>query len=257
MADHGRMRLGRQSPRPTPLLPSILTYTARAPLPEAPATIDWSENIEWPLLANDRVGDCTCAAVLHYAQAAERWHDGVGRPASDAEAVAAYSSVSSYEPQRPETDTGALISVVLEHWHNAGFAAPGGNNRISALVRLDPGDAAQLRQALWLFGPLIIGARLPLAAQTQQRWTAPLDLAGVNAPGSWGGHCMLLTGWHDAVSVNLITWGDVKVADPGWIATYCDEAWAVLHPTWIASGKSPSGWLVETVIADMQELADQ
>jgi len=47
----------------------------------------------------------------------------------------------------------------------------------------------------------------------------------------------------------------VKPTDPGWIAAYADEAWAVLHPIWIATGKSPSGWLAEAVIADMQAIA--
>jgi hypothetical protein len=244
------MRLGRLSPGPTPHLPDITRYTARAPLPEPPDDINWTIGTDWPLLANDIVGDCTCAAVLHYIQSAERWHDGTARPPTDAQALYAYSAISDY----PATDTGALISDVLTHWHTTGFEAPSGHDTIHATLRLDPANTLQLRQALWLFGPLILGARLPLAAQTQARWTTPTDLTDANEPGTWGGHCVLLTGWHADGTIDIITWGQVKPTEPGWLTAYADEAWAVLHPTWIATGKSPSGWLAEAVIADMQVL---
>lgn len=252
MTDHSCMKLGRLHPKPTPHLPALRAYAGMQPLPQPPIDIDWGRGTDgWPMLANDTVGDCTAAGVLHLVQAVERWRDGIGQAATDAEALAAYSSYTDY----PASDPGAVVADVLAKWRSDGFAYGDAIDRITAYVRVDTANALEMRRALWLFGPLIIGAMLPIAAQTQDVWPSPATLAGTNAPGSWGGHCLLLTGWHDDGLVDLVTWGGVKQARIGWLSAYADEAWAVLHPTWIASGRSPSGWLVDALTANMNQLA--
>jgi hypothetical protein len=249
-ASNRGMRLGRIPSGSTPHLPSLRRYTARAPLPSPPASVDWGQGTEfWPLLANDHLGDCTVAAMLHFTQAAERWHDGIGRAATDSDAIAAYESLG-YAPARPETDTGARIADLLQHWRTPGYTRLGTPDSINAFARVELSD---LHQALWLFGPLIVGAQLPLAARNAD-WTAPATLEGPAAPGSWGCHCMLLTAWHKDGSVDLITWGGVKRAEPGWLNAYLDEAWAVLHPIWTATGRSPAGWLQQQLTTDMANL---
>jgi hypothetical protein len=213
-----------------------------------PDDINWNDSIPWTLLANDTVGDCTCAGMLHYIQAAQRWCDGAAMIPTDAQALYAYSRISPY----PASDTGALISDMMIKWAAEGFSAPTGTDKILATMRIDPSNTLHLRQGLWLFGPLIIGANLPLAAQAQSEWTTPPNLTGDNAPGGWGGHCVLVVGWHADGTIDIITWGQVKTVEAGWLAAYCDEAWAVLHPLWIASGKSPSGFPIDQLTADMR-----
>lgn len=210
--------------------------------------IDWGNGTDaWPMLANDRLGDCTIAAVLHYAQAAERWSAGVGRLATDDDAIVGYRALG-FDPERPETDTGARISDVVAHWHEVGFFFRGTRDRITAYARVDVSD---FNEALQLFGPLLVGAELPRAAYTQDVWTSPKTTDGNDAAGSWGGHCMLLTNWYADSSVDLVTWGGIKHAEQGWIHTYVDEAWAVLHPRWIEAGKSPSGWQSDALKKEM------
>jgi hypothetical protein len=248
MTDHSKFRLGKLSAVPTPHLPAMEKYAAIAPLPEPPDDINWNDNIPWTPLGNLYVGDCTCAGMLHYIQAAQRWRDGTAMIPTDAQALYAYSRVSDY----PNSDTGALISDVLTKWQTEGFSAPGGIDTIRAIMRIDPANILHMRQALWLFGPLIIGVRLPIAAQTQTRWVTPANLIGNNAPNTWGGHCVLLVGWHSDGTIDIITWGQAKTIEAGWLAAYCDESWAVLHPAWAASGKSPSGFPIDQLTADMR-----
>lgn len=255
MTDHSKMRLGCLAPVPTPHLPDLDTYAARMPLPEPPANIDWGRDSEWPLLANDSVGDCTLAAVMHYMQAAERWRDGVGRMATDEQTLAGYAAAAGYDPAKPESDRGALISDVMKHWLVAGFEGPGGVDKPTAYVKVDVSNPQLMRQALWLFGPLIVGARMPLMAQKQLMWPTPGLLTGDNLPGSWGGHCMLLTAWRPSDAVELVTWGEAKTATAGWLKAYVVEAWAVLHPTWVAYGHSPAGELASALASDIAKVS--
>lgn len=255
MADHAAMRLGRLPAGDVSAAVTMHRYAAIAPIGEPPSDIDWGLGLEgWPMYANDRLGDCTIAGVLHYLQAAERWRDGVGRRSIDAEAIQNYQRLG-YDPARPETDAGARLMDVMARWRDSGFSFMNEEDKIKAFVHVDPHNKLHMRQALWLFGPLILGANMPLAAQSQDKWIAPTQLSDQDMPGSWGGHCILLTAWHDDDTVDLITWGEVKQASVDWIETYCDESWAVLHPTWIASGCSPSGFETALLPGELQELA--
>lgn len=256
MVDHSAMKLGKIAPIETPHIKNLSAYKALMPPAftlQPPQALSWATDIDWPLLANDHVGDCVPAAMLHYIQAAERWRDGVGRTPTDAQALYAYSQLSSY----PAADTGCLISAALQTWMTNGLKAADGLDKISALIPVNINDVDELRLALWLFGPLIVGAQLPVAAKKQARWTRPLDMTDDNARGSWGGHCMLLTGWgaSGVATADLVTWGAMKQADAGWLSAYADECWAVLHPTWTAAECSPAGIPIDVLQQEMQKLA--
>ncbi len=49
--------------------------------------------------------------------------------------------------------------------------------------------------------------------------------------------------------------GGVKHATDAWLQASADEAWAGVHPAWVAAGRSPLGWLPDTLLADMPPLA--
>ena len=244
MNDHSKFRLGKRAAVAPAHIHTIGRYAALAPLPTPPPGIDWTNGIDWPLLANNMCGDCTVAGVLHAIQCAERWRDGVGRAATDAQAIYGYSTVSAY----PASDNGAVIADVMAHWRDVGFNVPGGPNQILSYVRVEP---VHLRTALWLLGPVIIGVQLPISAQQQSDWKAPANLDGDNAPGSWGGHCVVVARMDADGGVWLVTWGKLVHADAGWLTAYMDEAWSPVQPAWLAAGKSPSGILATAISESM------
>jgi hypothetical protein len=250
MVDHSLMRLGKKAAAMPAHIPTMSRYMVNMPLPQPPAIVDWSRDVPWPMLANDVIGDCTCAAVLHAIQTAERWHDGVARVPSDDMAIQAYEEVAGYVPGHPETDAGAYISDVMDHWRDYGIVAPGGVNRITGAALVTHFD--HLQSALWLMGPLVIGCQMPISAQSQDVWTSPKTSSSDNEKGSWGGHCMLMVGMDRTnETVSLVTWGGIKTADIGWIQTYMDEAWIAVQPAWVASGRTPSGILAAAIEKDM------
>lgn len=255
MVDRSAMFLGKKPAVATPELPAMATYAAVAELPQPPANVTWNDNIPWTMLGNDVAGDCTCAAAVHYMQAVERWRYGAARIPTEAETLEAYTALTGYDPAIPATDQGALIKDMLGYWLNTGFSIFETNNKILALVRIDPKNKLHMKQAMWIFGPLILGVLLPLSAQGQETWQMPGDLTGDNKPNSWGGHCVLGVSLDAEETLSVVSWGEVIPAEAGWIDAYCDEAWAVLSLTWQGWEITPSGFSASELIADSRRLS--
>ena len=95
MTDHSMMKLARvrsASKRRPPSLRAYLTATLASG-----ASADWYSRVaSWPMLANDRAGDCTCAGVGHVIQQWTAYTDATPVVTNDAEVLAAYSAVSGY-----------------------------------------------------------------------------------------------------------------------------------------------------------------
>lgn len=163
-------KLGKLPPRRDPRTLKFAKYLRKGSvLPPAPAAVDWTATISsWPMMANDTLGDCTCAAAGHMI---ECWTANVGDAftPSNAQIVAAYSATSGYVVGDSATDTGAIELDVLNYWRQHGIAG----HKIHAYAAFDPRDAECARQAIALFGGAYIGLALPLSAQQQDVWGAP------------------------------------------------------------------------------------
>lgn len=92
-----------------------------------PAKIDRESRVaRWPMYANDRLRDCTCAAAAHMVQswtAYARRHEVVPRWRA---VIASYFEITG------GSDGGAYCLDVLKHWRGAGIAG----DRIFAFARL-------------------------------------------------------------------------------------------------------------------------
>ena len=86
------------------------------------------------MYANDRLGDCTCAAAAHLIQDWTSNNSGEVTLA-DPDILKAYEAVSGYDPDTHTNDNGAVETDVLNYWRHTGI---GGRN-IHAYVSLEPG----------------------------------------------------------------------------------------------------------------------
>jgi hypothetical protein len=196
----------------------------------------------YPMLGNDRVGDCTMAAKYHMIQT---WDAVVGEVTfapTDGMALGDYSRVTGYNPRDPNTDQGAVERDVLNDWRSVN-AADG--QRIYAFAAVDFKDEAQVKFATYLFGGVYWGISLPETAQDQSQaggtWKKPTRITGQGAPGSWGGHAAPSTGY-DRHGVPLITWGFEMHMAWAFIREYVEECWALVPREWFAaSGIDPTG----------------
>jgi hypothetical protein len=248
MADYSKMKLGKRHPRHDPRVPMLAKYTAT--LPSAPLAVEYrSKIVRWPMMLNDQLGDCTCAAVGHVIQ---QWTTYNDKPTvlSDQQVEQLYQSVGGYNPSDPTTDNGAVEADVLNYWLNNQVVG----HPLGAYAALELQNHNEVKDAVYWFGNCYIGLALPLSAQTQDVWAKPPGGAvGPGAPGSWGGHAVPVVAY-DGRGLDVITWGAVKRMTWQFWDTYCDEAYALLSTDWTEGKLAPPGFNYEQLSADIQTI---
>ncbi len=250
--DHSTMKLGKAPPVHDRRTLQFGAYVNRTLLPEPPAARSWFLHpVQWGLMVNDRIGDCTCAAKGHAVQLWTSDTTGKAQTIPDAQIVAAYSAVSGYNPRTGANDNGANMLQVLNYFRRHGI----GGHKCAGYAAVPPGSTKLVMTAINLMGVLDIGVSLPQTAQTQDIWDVPPGgTAGPGTPGSWGGHDVII-GAYDPTFLYCVTWGALKRMTWSFFNAYCDEAYAVLSPDWFTTkGRSPGGFNLATLLADLGQL---
>jgi hypothetical protein len=220
-------------------------------LPVPPLESSWVMHVpKWGMYLNNQIGDCAIAGPAH---SILQWNRYAGHPyqPTDKDVLKAYSAVSGYVPGDPSTDTGCVLLDVMRYWRATGIA----NHKILGFVQIDPHNTTELKQAVELFGNIVIGVQLPISAQMQTAWTVPDEgFNGDGEPGSWGGHCVII-GAYSPKTLTCITWGQRLKMSWNFAMAYMDEAWGVVSQDWIEkSGASPSGFNLTQLEQDLAAL---
>lgn len=236
MADHSHMKLGRKAIRTDSRTLALGNYL-KPSLPPPPPAKDWTCGIlDWGVMLNDKLGDCTIAGVAHAIQV---WSSCLGKEvtANDNTVLSYYESWDGYNPANPTTDRGGIELDVLNNWHKQGFSGHG----LLAFAVPKFSNLVEIRQSITLFGGVYIGLALPVTAQNQDVWDV-VPNGGANAKkGSWGGHCVFVPKY-DAHSFTCITWGGLKTMTVAFWTKYCDEAYTLLGQDWLSAKGAPSGF---------------
>jgi hypothetical protein len=195
-----------------------LGHYVKNPLPVAPASWDGTKGAVFRMYANDQHGDCTCAAIANLASVQYAGEKKPNVAFTDADVLGYYNAITGGK------DEGAVEVDVLGRLAKTGFPLKP-TYTISAWAAVNHVLLDEVKSAAALFHGLYIGAELPLSAQGQQVWDVVTTDDG--APGSWGGHAMVLVGY-DAHGVSLATWGAVQKATWAWWNAYVDESYVIL-----------------------------
>lgn len=226
-------------------------------LPPPPATFDVTGKVaQWPMYGNDRLGDCTFAAVGHQIQA---WTAQAGKPYTPAEQVIETGYWETGSPPATTgtaggpTDTGRYELDVLNWWRDPGL--PG--DQLGAFAAVTILDHNEVEAGMWLFGGLYLGIGLPITAQTQQVWDLVGDgKTGNSAPWSWGGHAVPALAYDaGAGRIKVVTWGGILEMTYRFWDVYVEEAYALLSPDWFAAGMSPTGFDQAALEADLAAIS--
>ncbi len=171
-----------------------------AQIPTPPASFDGSKgrSIKYPILGNDRYGDCYYADACHCVQT---WTGNVGSQALfDANVVTKrYLAISG-------GDNGLGDDQIFPEWKR-GIIGPNGPYTILDDMTVDPRDDAAIRLGIWLFCGASYTAALP------DKWinsAAPGAVWDAGTPNQSNGHAMHLSGY-----------------SPDY---YFDETWAIDPP---------------------------
>ena len=213
----------------------------------------------WGMLANDTIGDCVIAMMLH---SIEDFHLDAGTPApafTDADAISIYSAITGYVPGDPSTDRGTDEGAAMRYWEHPGLnTADAGKHTIVATVAVNTSDLNECRIAIDEFVDLQIGIALPTTAQGQTEWTVVGDgKTGHSAPGSWGGHGIPYREY-DAETFKCVTWGAELLLTVPFHQDYAQEAHVIVTKEMLSNtGVGPSGVAWDELIADIKALPRQ
>ena len=238
-------KLGKITPRVDVRTLTLSRYVDRAKLPDPPTTLDITRHVaDWPMYANDRIGDCTTAAAAHMIEAWTGEARGTAVEVTESAVLAAFDRVKIVDPRSGEE--GAVELDVLRDWRQHGV----GHHRIGAFARVSTSDHRLVQAAGWIFGGLYIGLQLPLSAQYQDTWDWNGSLAGDDRPGSWGGHAVDVVRY-DAAGLTIVTWGSLKAMTWSFWDRYCDEAYCILSQDFLAEGRAPNGFELAALKDDL------
>ena len=231
-----------------------------AELANPPAAISRPHpGFQWGMLANDKIGDCVIAMMLH---SIEDFHLDAGTPPpafTDADAISIYSAITGYNPNDPSSDRGTDEGAAMGYWEHPGLqTTDNGGHTIVATVAVDPSNLNECRIAIDEFVDLQIGIALPISAQGQTEWTVVGDgKTGHSAPGSWGGHGIPYREY-DAETFKCVTWGAELLLTVPFHQDYAQEAHVVVTQEMLnKQGVGPSGVAWDELIADIKALPRQ
>ena len=223
----------------------LARYLDTSQLPVAPDALDLTEHVpDWPMYANDRIGDCTIAAAGHMIEVWTAAAAGEAVEVSESSVLAAFDRVKIVDPRTGEE--GAVELDVLRDWRTHGV----GHHRIAAYARVSGHDHELVRSAAWLFGGLYIGLALPVSAQQQRVWDWTGSLSGDARPGSWGGHAVNVV-CYDAWGLTVVTWGRLQELTWAFWDRYCDESYAILSKDFLEAEHAPNGFDLAALKADL------
>lgn len=239
-------------------------------LPKAPATFGHERSVpQWAMLGNGPdpsvapgfggAGDCVWAGAAHETMLWE--HETPGGPLSTwtgKEVIEDYSAATGFDlsKQQPDgsnpTDQGSDVRDALNYRRKTGILDHAGKrHKIGAFVKLDPGNLQHVTAAAYLFGAVGIGIRFPASAMDQFDAGKPWSVD----KGSYidGGHYIPVVA-RRAGMLDVVTWAKVQKMTVGFFETYCDEAWAILSAEHLHGGKTPEGFNVAQLNADLKAL---
>lgn len=257
----GPWKLGRLLRTYDPRIPHLSALVAGQAQPPPPASVDYTRGMpaKLGLMLNDRLGDCTCAAVYHAMQVWSFNAEGkvVTEPDSDVEKL--YILACGYNPRVPGEGPGGNEQHVLTYL--LGRGAPIGptgaqTHKISAFVEVDPRNTDDVKRTIQDCGLAYIGFNVPQSVQPPGQlppavWNYVPDDSNII-----GGHAVILAGY-DPNGARVISWGQYYTMTWEFFAHFVDEVYAIADSDWMEStGRSPGGLTLAELEVQMQALKE-
>lgn len=195
-------------------------------IPKVPLEYDFDvqhPSIPTPMYANDVYGDCVIAGRAHQTLRFELVEQSKILNITDKEVL------KEYFKQTGGVDSGLYLLDSISLWRKLGWVADKKRYWIKAFAEVNPKSKAEIKASIYTDLGIGLGLYLPASAARQlqlgQTWSV---VAGSSSkPGSWGGHYVYVTGYTKSGPV-CVTWGRKQSMTWGFLAKYCDEAYAII-----------------------------
>ena len=209
----------------------LARYIDRRKLGPPPDRVVHSDLFTPRMFANDQVGDCTIAGQANFALLAAAMVGRSDVSFTDQDVLGRYARLTGYDPQTGANDNGAVELDVLTDWRHDAFNGV----ELCAFASIDVHDLDLLRHAIALFGAVYVGLNLPSTAQDELDRRQPWDVVAGTIPGSWGGHCTIVTDCDWTATVHLFnnaTWASFQPMTEAFWRLCGDECYAPLTSAW-------------------------
>jgi drug/metabolite transporter superfamily protein YnfA len=211
---------------------TVLFKDVAPSLPKPPEVIDWLNGQEdWGVMANDRLGDCTCAALGHAEQTITANCVGFSEfTPTDQQVVELYSASCGYVPGHPNTDQGGYGMDVLKYVRKNDLF---GKDSLIGFAVIHADDTVRVRQAIAAFGGVYVGLQLPNSVCQDDMLYASWDFGGKITPNTNNGH-MVWIAKANSVGPVPITWGITKQMSWAFWLACADEVYVPYFSNWLA-----------------------
>lgn len=247
--DAPERKLGKLAPRHDPRTLMLADYVSNLPAP--PDGWDISKRVPaWGMFGNDRLGDCTCAAVAHMIEVASAIAGKEKVPTETTIEDLYFRLGRQEDPSGPAFPDNGLVELdVLNYWRKHKIDG----DEIVAFAAVSPTSDLHVRQACAYFDGAYIGVNLPLTAQAQTGAGRVWDVgAGQDgAPGSWGGHAVNVVAY-DTNTLTVVTWGALQQMTWAFWHHYVDECWAIIPAEYRT--QPPAGFDLPLLEADLKAI---
>ena len=248
-----RLARGKTPARHDPRALKFARYRTDAKPPPHPASFG-EENLvgDFHMLGNDVYGDCVFAGAAHEHMLATRRLSATRARFTTRDVLSDYAAATGFRPNDPSTDQGTDMTLAANYRRKIGVLdATGVRRRIGAFVALRPGDLEQHLEAAWLFGAVGIGVTIGQRQEDQfdagEPWDGP---PGADA----GGHYVPLVGFRDGL-LHVVSWGRAQAMTPAFLRSANDESLAYVNLDLLRAGRSPEGFDIAALDADLAVLA--
>lgn len=234
-------KLGRSPSIRDPRTLRLASY-ADPSRPSPPPERRWDASIsDWGVMGNDDYGNCVIVTPAHMLLSWRANELGDFQRITDAAVIDLSRSMGAMN--------GFNILDRLKYWRKHSMWS----DFLYAFASVDPRDRTLLKDVVNTFGAADIGLNMPLGWQGQEVWGTGHGPRW--RPNTWGGHSVPILGYDETLAY-VCTWGAIQAVTWEAIETYCDEAYACLDGSWIASdGISPSGFDLTRLHADLKEVS--
>jgi hypothetical protein len=253
-------KLGRLHRTYDSRIPHMSALTAGQTLTPPPASVDYTKNLPANLgmMLNDKLGDCTCAAVYHAIQV---WSANAGKQIQtepDADVEKLYILACGYNPRVKGEGPGGNEQHVLTYLLKTG--APFGpkgtqTHKITAFVEVDPRNTDDVKRTINDCGVAYIGFNVPAFLMPPNEAPPAVWDVQITDTNIIGGHAVVLAGYTDE-GARVISWGQYYTMTWAFFAAYVDEVYAIADSLWFENGGStPGGLTLAELEAQMNAIA--
>jgi hypothetical protein len=223
-------------------------------LPDPPLVVDWTKGqLSWGMMYNDKLGDCTCAALGHQEQIWTLNSSSSEFTPTDYDVLELYENTCGYDPNDPSTDQGGIPLDILKQWYKTPRLFAG--RSLEGFAPFNPASIRAMHCSLAYLGSAYIALNLPRAIEDMgDVWDVPPEgTRGDGAPGSLGGHMVAGAAYDKASNMyKVISWGAIYKLTQAFMDAYCIQAFGLISKDWVeTSGKTPSGLDLNQMAIDL------